>query len=162
MTNAKLKTKKIRNSTVKTISTRLGVIEYKNQDLFQFNNGICGFENFKKFILTFLPYEGTPENYRFLQSAEQHEIAMIVMNIMIKDDSKSSLIAATDIEPHLKLHNLKLADVAIFLVVAIHVENGIQRVSVNTKAPIVLALNQQLGWQVILDNANYKVSQYLT
>jgi flagellar assembly factor FliW len=162
MTNTKLKTKKIKSSLVKTISTRLGVIEYKTQDLFKFNNGICGFENLKKFILTFLPYEGTPDNYRFLQSAEQPELAMIVMNIMIKDDNKNSLIAANDLEPHLKFHNLKLADVAIFLVVAIHVENNIQRVSVNTKAPIVLALNQQLGWQVILDNPDYQVSKYLT
>lgn len=162
MRNTKLKTKKLKNSLVKTISTRLGVIEYKTQDLFQFNNGLCGFENLKKFILTFLPYEGTLHNYRFLQSAEQHEIAMIVMNIMIKDDSENNLIAAQDLEPHLKLHNLKLTDVAIFLVVAIHIENGKQRVSVNTKAPIVLAINKQLGWQIILDNPNYQVSHYLT
>lgn len=163
MNGTNLLNKKMLDDSVKTITTRLGVVGYKPQDLFVFNNGLYGFDNCKDFILTYLPYEGTPENYRFLQSVDQPDLAMIIMNIMVKDDvNNTSLIAANDLEPHLKQYDLKLDDVAIFLVVAIRNENGKQRVSVNTKAPILLAPNQQLGWQIILENSNYQVSHYLT
>lgn len=163
MSVTNLLNKKMADDSIKTVTTRLGIVEYKSQDLFVFNNGLYGFDNCRDFILTFLPYEGTPENYRFLQSIDQPDIAMIVMNIMVKDDvNDPGLIAISDLEPHLKQYNVQLDDVAIFLVVAIRNENGQQRVSVNTKAPILLAPNQQLGWQIILDNPNYQVSHYLT
>jgi flagellar assembly factor FliW len=160
--NATSINKKMPSNAVKTISTRLGVVEYKSQDLFVFNSGLYGFENCKEFVLTFLPYEGTPENYRFLQSVEQPELAMIVMNIVVKDTVEAGLIAGSDLKTHLSVYDLKLEDIAVFLVVAIRSEDGKQRVSVNTKAPILLAPGKQLGWQVILDNSNYKVCHYLT
>ncbi len=142
------------------LTTQVGELEYTHEDIFFFKNGIYGFENLQDFIITVLPYEDTPEIYRYLQSTEEPNLALIIMNIII-DPNGLGIIEAQDLEIHLQARNLNLEDVAVFLVTSIHNEDGRQRVSVNTKAPIILAPGRQEGWQVILDNAAYQVKHYL-
>jgi flagellar assembly factor FliW len=71
------------------------------------------------------------------------------------------IIEVADLSNHLRQHHLNLEDVTVYLVTSIRNENGQQRVSVNTKAPILLAPSQREGWQVILENPNYEVTHYL-
>lgn len=144
----------------KRLVTRVGELEYTHEDIFFFKNGIYGFESLQDFIITLLPYEYTPEMYRYLQSTENPNIALIIMNIILNPNG-SSIVDPKDLEPHLLARGLKLEEVAIFLVTSIHNEEGKQRVSLNTKAPIILAPGQQEGWQIILDSAAYQVKHYL-
>ena len=144
----------------KRLTTSVGELEYTHEDIFSFKNGIYGFGNLKDFIITFLPYEYIPEMYRYLQSTEEPNLALIIMNIVLNSNG-SSIVDPKDLEPHLLARNLKLEDVAIFLVTSIHNEEGKQRVSVNTKAPIILAPGRQEGWQIILDSVTYQVKHYL-
>ena len=147
----------------KRLVTQVGELEYTHEDVFFFKNGIYGFENLKDFIVTVLPYEHTPEIYRYLQSTEASDLALIIMNIVINSSGTSGtgIIELKDLEPHLQARDLKLEDVAIFLVTSIHNEEDRQRVSVNTKAPIILAPGRQEGWQIILDSPDYQVKHYL-
>lgn len=144
----------------KRLTTQVGELEYTHEDIFFFKNGIYGFENLKDFIVTVLPYADTPEIYRYLQSTEKPNLALIIMNIVV-DLNNSGIIDPKDLRFHLEAHHLKLEEVAIFLVTSIHNEEGRQRVSVNTKAPIILAPNRQEGWQIILDSPAYQVKHYL-
>lgn len=144
----------------KRLDTRLGEIEYTNRDLFTFKHGLYGFEDLNEYIVTLLPNADTPDVYRCLQSLEEPELAIVLMNVTINPDG-SGIINRHDLTDHLQQRNLNLEDVTVYLVTSIRNEDGRQRVSVNTKAPILLAPNQQEGWQVILESPNYKVSHYL-
>lgn len=144
----------------KRLTTQVGDLEYTHEDIFSFKNGIYGFEDLKDFIVTILPYADTPEIYRYLQSTEEPSLALIIMNIVL-DLNTTGIIDPKDLSSHLEARNLTLEEVAIFLVTSIHNEEGRQRVSVNTKAPIVLAPSRQEGWQIILDSPAYQVKHYL-
>ncbi len=148
------------NQLKNRLVTRVGEIEYTYDDIFLFKNGIYGFENLKDFIVTVLPYEDTPKIYKYLQSTEEPNIALIVMNVPLNSKG-GGIIDTKDLHSHLELRGLKLEDIALFLVTSIHNEAGRQRVSVNTKAPIILASAAREGWQVILDSADYQVKHYL-
>jgi flagellar assembly factor FliW len=148
------------NKFKQRISTKMGRLEYTHEDIFLFKNGIYGFENLKEFIITSLPCEDTPEIYKCLQSEEEKNLTLIIMNVMVSPNG-AGLIDAADLETHLLPKNLELKDVAIFLVTSVYNEAGKQRVSVNTAAPIILAPSLQEGWQVILDSPAYNVKHYL-
>lgn len=150
----------VSNQLKKRLTARVGDFEYFQEDLFLFKRGIYGFENLREFVVTAAPHEDIPEIYRYLQSIEEPNLALIMMNALVNSKS-SSIIKAEDLEPHLYMRNLKLEDVIVFLVTSIRVEQGQQRVSINTKAPIILAPERQEGWQVILDGSNYQIAHYL-
>jgi flagellar assembly factor FliW len=148
------------NKLKQHISTKMGQLEYRHKDIFLFKNGIYGFENLKEFIITSLPYEDTPKNYKYLQSETEKNLALIIMNVMVNPNG-ASIIDAVDLETHLLSKNLALKDVAIFLVTSVYNERGKQRVSVNTAAPIILQPSTQEGWQFILDSPAYNVKHYV-
>jgi flagellar assembly factor FliW len=148
------------NKLKQHISTKMGQLEYTHKDIFLFKNGIYGFENLKEFIITSLPYEDTPKNYKCLQSETEKNLTLIIMNVMVNPNG-ASIINAVDLETHLLSKNLALKDVAIFLVTSVYNERGKQRVSVNTAAPIILQPSTQEGWQFILDSPAYNVKHYV-
>ena len=141
-----------------SLLTKLGKIEYTNQDLFTFKQGLYGFEDFNEYIVTLLPSPEIPDVYRYLQSLEEPGLAFIIMNATPFGDS---LINKNDLTEHLKKYKLNIEEIAIYLVTSIRSEYGRKRVSVNTKAPVILSQKKQEGRQIILENPNYQVINYL-
>ena len=144
----------------KRLTTRMGEVEYTNQDVFFFENGIYGFEDLKGFVIIPLPSENVPEFYRYFQSVEEPDLSLIIMNVVFSSKGEG-IIKVKDLAVHFEKRNLKPSDVSIYLVTSIHNQDGKQRISVNTKAPIILCPGHQKGWQVVLDNDAYLVKHYL-
>lgn len=145
----------------RSLSTRIGELEYTLEDIFYFKNGIFGFNKLRNFIVAELPCANTPDTYMCLQSMEQEYITLIMADAAASPRSER-MIDTADLKIHLQARDLGFKDVAIFLVATAHQEAGKERISVNTKAPIILAPNNKEGWQVVLESDKYKVRHYLT
>jgi hypothetical protein len=55
------------NTLLDRLDTRLGTIEYTNQDMFTFKQGLYGFEDLNEYVVTFLPTADAPDVYRYMQ-----------------------------------------------------------------------------------------------
>lgn len=139
------------------METKLGKIDYTKKDLFNFTQGLCGFENYHKYIITFLPNEQSGSTYRYMQSLDKSDFGIVLLGINLQS---KSMIDKNDLHEHLHRHNLNLEDVVVYLITSLRSENNRSVVSFNTKAPILLANNSQEGWQVILENSRREVLHY--
>ncbi len=149
------------NLLKRSLTTKIGELEYTLEDIFYFKNGIFGFNNLRNFIVAELPCENTPDSYMCLQSMEQQDITLIIADAAAGPRG-DRLIDAADLKVHLQARDLGFEDVAIFLVATAHQESEKQRISVNTKAPIILAPDYKEGWQVVLESDAYEVRHYLS
>lgn len=143
----------------RSLSTKIGNLEYSLDDIFYFQNGIFGFNNLRNFIITEIP-GSIADNYMCLQSMEEKDITLIIADAAVGPNGKR-IIDAKDLKIHLQARNLDFKEIAIFLVTTAYNENGRERISVNTKAPIILAPNYKEGWQIVLDNDKYDVVHYI-
>ncbi|MCE2716440.1 MAG: flagellar assembly protein FliW [Pseudomonadota bacterium] len=147
------------NLLKRSLSTKIGELEYSLDDIFYFKNGIFGFNNLRNFIVAKLP-GNTPDSYMCLQSMEQEDITLIIADAAAGPGGKR-IIDSNDLKIHLQARGLGFEDVAVFLVTTVYQENGKERICVNTKAPIILAPDHKEGWQVVLDNDRYEIIHYL-
>lgn len=126
-----------------------GEITADNSDIIIFNNGIPGFEEYKKFII--LDFE-SKSTLKCLQSVESKDICLIIINpwdyfedyhIELSDDELNSLEIKNE------------EDILVYNVLTI--KQG--KVTANLLAPIVINLIKNKGRQIILSNTNYKIRQ---
>ncbi|MAJ43595.1 MAG: flagellar assembly protein FliW [Candidatus Marinimicrobia bacterium] len=128
-------------------------LEIKNDHIINFDYGIPGFEDLKKFTIVDI------EDYNpflLLHSVENHNIAMIVLNA-----------GQLDIEADLKIPEEKLkelrnddGEVGVFLI--LKVIDDEKNLTANTKAPIVINFQNRKGRQIILDNENLSMDYPIT
>lgn len=148
------------NLLKRSLSTKIGSLEYSLDDIFYFKNGIFGFSNLRNFIVAEIPGNVSGDAYMCLQSMEQEDITLIISDAAAGPNGQR-IIDANDLKIHLQARELGFEDVAIFLVTTAHQENGMERICVNTKAPIILAPDYKEGWQIVLDSDKYKVTHFL-
>ncbi len=128
-------------------------LEIQNDHIINFDYGIPGFEDLKKFTIVDI------EDYNpflLLHSVENHNIAMIVLNA-----------GQLDIEADLKIPEEKLkelrnddGEVGVFLI--LKVIDDEKNLTANTKAPIVINFQNRKGRQIILDNENLSMDYPIT
>lgn len=132
------------------ISTKFfGEITINEGNIITFNNGIPGFEEYKKFII--LDFEGK-STLKCLQSIENKDVCLVIINpwdyfndyqIELCDDEISYL----EIE--------KEEDVLVYNVITIRQD----KITANLLAPIVINSLKNKGKQIILSNTNYRIRQ---
>ncbi|WP_026881228.1 flagellar assembly protein FliW [Clostridium akagii] len=138
---------------MKLYSKYHGIKEYTEEDIITFEKGIPGFKDLKTFIL--FPFE---ENnvFSMLHSIENSEIGLFVVSpfyvmkdyeINLDDNTKQTLKIESE------------ADVLIFSTVCVN--NDLNKITTNLKAPIVINIKEHLGEQLILDDEKYLIKQPL-
>lgn len=130
-----------------------GEIEYDENEVIIFEDGLYGLTNLKKFVFI----ENSDENFHFhwLQSLEDTDVVFIVTSpfIFVKNyefDVPESVLKKLDIE--------NVQEVTIFSIVRIPEE--VSRTSVNLKAPIVINNKLRKGRQIIL-NEDFEYKYYI-
>jgi len=126
-----------------------GIINYKTEDIIEFNKGLPGFEELKKFIL--FPVEAN-DVFSVLHSLEDLNIGFIVIPPFnfIKDyefnieDERLREINITSPEDILILNPITL-------------NSKIENITVNLRAPIIINTKNKQAEQVILDNDKYLI-----
>ncbi|MEG1255993.1 flagellar assembly protein FliW [Clostridium sp.] len=118
-----------------------------------FTHGIPGFEEFKEFQLTDIEKDSP---FKLLKSIEDDKIGFVtVMPFDFKQDYQVELTEG--VIKDLKID--KEEDVLILNTVTLH--SDVKKITTNLKAPIIINLKNNLGYQMILDRENYSIKHPL-
>lgn len=134
-------------------SKLLGNVEYAEEHIIRFDEGLIGIPEKKNFILIekedFKPFS-------YLQSVDDPTFILIVVNPMvIEKEYKFSIyredFAAIDIKDE---NDFSLLAIVIFA-------QKVEHITINLKAPLLLNVHTKRGLQVILQNDDYSVEEPL-
>ncbi len=112
-----------------------GEVEFNEDIIINFNSGILGFEQLKKYLLI----KADDQFFYWLNSIEDPQIAFPLFGIRIIDDTY----------PEEKNHEA-------FGIV--NLNSDVLKITVNLKAPVYIDQNTKTGYQKILDTDKYPVN----
>jgi len=129
------------------ISTQIGELEITNENTVYFRYGIPGFETLTKFLIAdfkdFSPF-------KVLQSLEDPEVTLLVLDINLIETSFRLKIPKTDLRKINISGNGYDQNVDVFVV--LKYDKAAKKFTANIKAPIIINTQEQIGCQVILDD----------
>jgi flagellar assembly factor FliW len=133
------------------IETRdFGVVDISDESIYNFPNGIYGFESENQFALFSMPVDDITLIY--LQSTQKTSPCFFVFEPWDVLPNYAPLISEED----LKEAEAATIDDLIFLSIAT-IPDSISEMSINIKSPVVLNPKTGKGFQVILLNPDYSV-----
>ena len=128
-------------------------LEEKANNIITFNNGLPGFESLKTYVLEDI--DGS-EPFKLLKSTDDENIGFVtIVPFDFKVDYEVKLTEAV-------INSLKIEvpeDVLILNTVTLN--SDIKKITTNLKAPIIINLKNNLGYQMILDRENYSIKHPL-
>lgn len=132
-----------------------GQIEYDEDDILTFSNGLYGFDDEREFLL--IPFDGTQETLLCLQSRTNSALAFIVMD---------PFALQPDYEP--VLHKAELSALGVkengdlcYYVMCV-VKEPLSESTVNLKCPIAINPTTRVSAQVILETDRYNMRHLLS
>jgi len=135
------------------INTRIfGEIEIADDKVITFEKGIIGFPDLKHFTLLHDEEKGTNVGIRFLQSLDEPNFAMPVMD---------PLIVKPDYDP--EVDDELLASVGelnaenILVLVTVTVPADMTKMTVNLQGPFVINVDERKACQIIVESGAYPV-----
>lgn len=139
---------------MKLLTKHFGEIEINEEDIITFNEGILGFEEYKKYVIIDNPDQEVP--FKWLQCIDEPDLSFVIINPFIfRSDYEFTLSDNT-------LEKLKIEsenDIAVFTIVV--VPDDITKMTANLQGPIIINTNKKLAKQIILENSNYKTKHYI-
>lgn len=135
------------------INTRLfGEVDISDDKIITFENGIIGFPDMKKFALIHDEEEGTGAGIRFLQSLDETNFAMPVMDpLIVKPDYDP------EVDDDLMIGIGHKDGDNLLVLVTVTVPSDLTKMSVNLQGPIVIDVETHKACQVIVDTGDYPV-----
>lgn len=133
------------------IDTRdFGIIEVGDDAIYDFDDGLYGFEYVKRFAIFEKAFEDV--SFLYLQSIDSIDPCFLVFEPWDLHPDYQPLVTKEDMEI------LQVVDIEdlIFLVIA-SVPSSITELSINIKSPVVLNPKTRKARQVILENPDYSV-----
>lgn len=131
-----------------------GEVEIDEKSILEFEEGIPGFEDIKKYIILNSSEEETP--FQWLQAVEQNYPALAIINpFEVKEDYEFDIDDSTKEMLEIK----ELSDIAVYTIVVI--PEDISKMSTNLKAPIIINISNNKGRQMIMDNSDYQIKHYI-
>lgn len=127
-----------------------GVINYSEEDIIFFKNGLPGFEDLKKFIV--FPLKDN-DSFSIIHSIEEDLGIILISPFMVKENYEFKL--EENIVEELKIKEPN--EVMVYTTVTLN--SNIEKITTNLKAPIVINRFSKLGKQIIIDNESYKIKE---
>jgi flagellar assembly factor FliW len=129
---------------MKIKNSQFGEIEFDDEIIINFPDGLIGFEDLKRFIII---EDEECKPFRWLISVDEPEIgfAIIEPTLVVEDYYRRS-----GFDPEVYV---------LFVIVTLN--RDVSKISVNLKAPVVIDKVKKLGKQVILENEEFEVSHQL-
>lgn len=129
-----------------------GEIDLDESKVIDFEQGIMGFEDYKKYTILYDIEDGEKSNISWLQSLDEQNLAIPVIN---------PFVVKSDYNPTVEDELLKpLGDITednILLLLTITVPSDLTKMSVNLKAPFIINADTRKGSQIIVENQDYEV-----
>lgn len=135
------------------IKTRLfGEIEIGQEKIITFEQGIIGFPEMKRFTLLHDEDQGRGVGIRFLQSLEEPDFAMPVMDpCLVKEDY------APEADEELLAGLGNLTEENLLVLVTVTVPGDLTKMTVNLQGPIIINAEERKACQVITEGGKYPV-----
>ena len=135
------------------VQTRhFGEIELDEDKIITFENGILGFENYKRYTLLFDNETGERSDISWLQSLDEPTLALpVVSPFLVKPDYNPEV----DDEMLQPLGDLNEENIVVLI--AITVPSDIEKITANLKAPFIVNSDLRKGAQIIIENSEYEV-----
>lgn len=129
-----------------------GEIDLEESKVICFENGILGFEDYKKYTILFDEEGEDRPDISWLQSLDEAALAIPVVN---------PFLVKPDYDPKVEDELLKplgeMSEENILVLVSITVPAQIELISANLRAPFVINSDTRKGAQVIVENADYEI-----
>ncbi|OGO83301.1 MAG: flagellar assembly protein FliW [Clostridiales bacterium GWC2_40_7] len=131
-----------------------GEIEYMEENILNFDSGLPGFENVKKYIFIDSPDEQSI--FKWLQSVDNPQLAFAIVNPFLVKEDYDFEISDEDMR---ELGIESAEDVVVYSILV--VPDDLTKVSMNLKAPVIINVRNKKGAQIVLDTDNYTVRHYI-
>ena len=144
---------------MKLDTKHFGQIDVDDSKVIDFNEGVPGFVDLRKFVLLAEPGEQSDKStglFYWLQSVDDPSIAFVMVNMVKYMPEYNPLVEVEQIED-LGQYD---PDKFFFYNIAVLPEN-IKDATVNLKAPVIINNELKKGKQVICTNEEYTVSHFM-
>ena len=138
----------------KLTTFHFGEIEYDEQKIIHFPDGIPGFPDDKRFL--FMSEQEDEDTFFWLQSVDNGDVAFTLMNVY---GILPNYDPQCDEEEMKELCDITDAPVEIYNIVVI--PEDAKQMRVNLMAPVVINMEAGLGRQVVCMNDDYPIRYYI-
>lgn len=129
-----------------------GLVDYEEQQILEFKDGILGFPGFHKYVLLQGPQF---DHWELLQSLDDPDLSFLVLKADVVDPEYKPAVSKED----LKKIGLEHIDQGIVLTI-ITIREGHENISANLQGPIIINASQKLGMQALSNNDAHPVRFY--
>lgn len=130
-----------------------GVVEYSEEDIITFADGLFGFEQYQRFIL--IANEERELPFHWLQSVEEESLTFVITDPFLFVEHYDFEIDE-HVEERLALENVD--DILIYSTVVI--PEFVEEITISLRSPIVINTKNRMAKQVILDE-DYPYKHYI-
>lgn len=138
---------------VEVNTNAFGKIAIEDDKIIRFEHGILGFPDLKDFTLIFNIEKGVESSIKWLQSLDEPNFAMPVMDPGLVTDDYMPMFDRELLKPlgnNLDAENL-------MMLVTVTVPKDITKTTVNLKAPIIVSVEERKAVQLISDSDAYSI-----
>ncbi len=139
---------------MKIQTSHFGEVEIDDSKILQFENGLPGLQDDKRFALLSVE-DSKPINW--LQSLDHREISLPVIDPFIIKPDYSFEISKDDVNA---LGIKRIKDVYVLCILVI--PRNVKIMTVNLAAPVIINVRNSKGCQIILDDRKYSVRTPIT
>lgn len=129
-----------------------GEIDLTEDKIITLDNGLMGFENYKKYTILYDSEADGQPNISWLQSVEEPGLALPVISPFLVKPDYNPVVEDEVLKP---LGELNEENLAIFLVLT--VPSRPEEVTANLKAPVIINADTRQGCQIIVENKDYVI-----
>lgn len=138
---------------MKIQTTRFGEIDFPQEALLHFPEGVLGFPEDRDYLL--LEHDRDNSPFKWLQSAQSPELAFIVVDPLLIVDRYPIMI---DCDTARMIQVRDAAETAAMAILNIPQGDAI-RMTANLKAPLLVNPEMRLGRQIIIGSQTFSVSE---
>lgn len=140
-----------------TIQTDYGMVEYSQEDLIVFSDGLFGFPKLTNYLLLRMNESENDDSMLLMLSAEDSNVVFVLINPFFLCPDYSPILAPEELSCLNASESGELSYYAICVVRNNYLDN-----TVNLKCPLVINPQTRHGIQVILENTSYGYSHKLS
>jgi flagellar assembly factor FliW len=141
----------------RVIATRFGDVTLRPDEPVMFPQGLLGFPDCSRFCLLSFPIKKF-ERFRLLQSLENDELSFIVLPLELDNP----ILARQDLLEAAQELLIPEASLRIMLVVSVHRLETHVRLSVNSRAPILMDRATGQASQHVFRDSRYSIQHYIS
>lgn len=129
-----------------------GEVDITEEKVITFEEGLLGFEEYKRYTLLYNNEDGKKANVSWLQSMDEEKLAFPVITPFIVKEDYQPIINETLLQG---LGDLDEENTLVLLTMS--VPKDLTKMTANLKAPLVINSDMRKGVQAIVENQDYLV-----